>query len=57
MPYVINTECINCGACEPVCPVSAIKAGDDKYVIDAAACIDCGVCAAECPVAAPVPAE
>ncbi|HXV19980.1 MAG TPA: ferredoxin, partial [Desulfuromonadales bacterium] len=24
MAYTINEECINCGACEPVCPVNAI---------------------------------
>ena len=31
MAYQISDECINCGACEPECPVSAISAGDDKY--------------------------
>ncbi|MCT4605093.1 MAG: 4Fe-4S binding protein [Marinisporobacter sp.] len=54
MAYVINEACISCGACEPECPVSAISAGDDKYVIDAGACIDCGACANVCPVDAPV---
>ena len=53
MAYQISDECINCGACEPECPVSAISAGDDKYVIDAATCVDCGACAAVCPVGAP----
>ena len=47
-----------CGACEPDCPVNAISAGDDVYVIDAATCTECvgysdspacsAVCPAEC---------
>ena len=55
MAYFINDDCISCGACEPECPVNAITAGDDKYVIDAATCIDCGACAGVCPVDAPQP--
>ncbi len=57
MAYNINSECINCGACEAECPVSAISAGESSYVIDAATCIDCGACASVCPVGAPNPAE
>lgn len=53
MAYIISDECINCGACEAECPVSAISAGGDKYVIDAATCIDCGACEGVCPVSAP----
>ncbi len=53
MAYTITDACISCGACEAECPVSAISAGDDKYVIDADACLDCGACAAACPVEAP----
>lgn len=49
MAHVISDSCISCGACESECPVEAISAGDDKYVIDADACIDCGACAAVCP--------
>ncbi len=56
MAYVINDECISCGACESECPVSAISQGDDKYVIDADLCTDCGACAAVCPVGSPNPA-
>lgn len=56
MAYVINDECISCGACESECPVTAISQGDDRYVIDADLCTDCGACAAVCPVGSPNPA-
>jgi ferredoxin len=56
MTYVINDECISCGACESECPVNAISAGDSKYVIDPEICIDCGSCNGVCPVGAPNPA-
>lgn len=55
MAYIINEACINCGACEPECPVSVISAGDDIYVVDTDGCIDCGACANVCPVDAPQP--
>ena len=54
MAYVINDECISCGACEPECPTSAISEGDGKFVIDAEKCTECGACADVCPVGAPV---
>ena len=49
MAFSINSNCINCGVCEPECPVSCISAGDDIYVINADDCIDCGVCKDVCP--------
>ncbi len=53
MAYTIDKEaCINCGACEPVCPVEAISEKDDKRVIDETKCTSCGACAGECPVEA-----
>ncbi len=52
MAYVINDSCISCGSCEGNCPVGAISAGDDHYVIDAGSCIDCGTCVDGCPVGA-----
>ena len=55
MAYFINDECISCGACEAECPVSAISAGDGKYVIVDSLCIDCGACNGVCPVGAPQP--
>ncbi len=58
MALYITDECTYCGACEPECPTSAITAGDDIYVINAAACNECVghsdepscvvVCPAEC---------
>ena len=53
MAFKITDDCFSCGACEAECPVNAISAGDDKYVIDADACLDCGACASACPVEAP----
>ena len=53
MPYVINDECIACGACASECPSEAISEGDGKYGIDPDKCVDCGACAGVCPVGAP----
>ncbi len=50
MAYTINDECINCGACEPVCPTEAISEKGDKRVIDPEKCTSCGTCVGECPV-------
>lgn len=52
MAHKISDECINCGACEAVCPVGAISEGDGKRVIDPDTCVDCGACEGECPVSA-----
>jgi len=56
MAYVINSECISCGACEGECTANAISEGEDRFVIDAELCVDCGSCATVCPVEAPNPA-
>jgi len=55
MAYKITDDCISCGACESECPVEAISAGEDKYVIDADLCIDCGACVDSCPSDAIIP--
>ncbi|MDD2628462.1 MAG: 4Fe-4S binding protein [Clostridia bacterium] len=52
MAYVIDNNCISCGACVSECPVDAISSGDEIYVIDPDKCISCGACAAICPVEA-----
>jgi NAD-dependent dihydropyrimidine dehydrogenase PreA subunit len=56
MAYVINDECIACGACEAECASECISEADGTYVIDGAKCIDCGLCADVCPVGAAVKA-
>lgn len=56
MAYLITDACINCGACEPECPNSAISEGDPVYVINPARCTECighyesSHCAEVCPV-------
>ncbi len=61
MATIITEECINCGACEPECPNSAITQGEDIYVINPTLCTECvgfhdeEACAAVCPVDCCVP--
>lgn len=48
-----KNKCISCGACVSVCPVEAIKFGEDgKPVIDQNICVKCGACENTCPVEA-----
>lgn len=47
--HYITEDCIYCGTCEPVCPVSAISEGE-PYTIDKETCTDCGACDDVCPV-------
>lgn len=63
MAMRITEECIECGACEPECPVEAISASDEGiYVIDASICVECEghfdapQCISVCPVECIVPA-
>ncbi len=49
MPSVVNNNCVKCGTCASVCPVSAFHVSEDQYVVDPDTCIDCGVCISECP--------
>ena len=61
MATKITEECINCGACEPECPNSAITQGEDIYVIDPKLCTECvgfheeEACNAVCPVDCCIP--
>ena len=41
MAYMITAECVNCSACERECPVQAITAAADQYVINPDICVDC----------------
>lgn len=52
MAYKVTDACVNCGACESECPVSAISEADGKRVINADECISCGACAGSCPTSA-----
>lgn len=52
MAYKITDACVNCGACEPECPVQAISEKNDLRWIDPDKCTDCGSCAAVCPTEA-----
>ena len=53
MAYIINDDCISCGACTGECPVECISEGNGKYEINADVCVSCGACAEACPVGAP----
>jgi ferredoxin len=60
MALTITEECINCAACEPVCPRDAITEGDDIYIIEAEKCTECeeegeSQCIVACPVDCIVP--
>ncbi|MCW8805001.1 MAG: YfhL family 4Fe-4S dicluster ferredoxin [Ignavibacteriaceae bacterium] len=56
MAYIINEDCINCGACVPECPNDAISEGDSLYVINPDLCTECvgyydePQCISVCPV-------
>ena len=53
---IIASDCINCAACEPECPNSAISDTGETFVIDANLCDECAAfggvsqCIAVCPV-------
>ena len=50
MAYVINDECISCGAYVSGCPVEAISEGASHVKSTLDVCVDCGACASVCPV-------
>ncbi len=53
MAYKIDpSACVNCGTCEPDCPVGAISENDGHREIDSSKCVSCGTCASECPATA-----
>jgi NAD-dependent dihydropyrimidine dehydrogenase PreA subunit len=56
MAYTIGNDCVNCGACEPECPASAISEKDNARWIDPDVCLDCGSCVGACPSEAIKPA-
>ena len=52
MAYKVTDACVNCGACEPECPVEAISEQNGLRWIDPAKCQDCGACVGVCPTEA-----
>ena len=48
MAYFVTDQCVNCGVCEPECPVNAISESNNARVIDPSKCVDCGICASVC---------
>jgi ferredoxin len=60
MALMITSDCISCGACEPVCPNKAITQ-DGIYVVNADHCTECHgyfdepQCIPTCPVECIVP--
>ena len=61
MAFKITEDCISCGACEPVCPNTAIGEGESVFVVDPGKCTECvgffdeQQCASVCPTDACVP--
>jgi len=51
MPIIITSECVKCGMCIDICPVSAIIEGEQKFIITSD-CILCGRCLEVCPIEA-----
>lgn len=48
-------KCTGCGACQNICPASAISMKEDKYgylypIIDKTKCTNCGLCKKACPI-------
>jgi NAD-dependent dihydropyrimidine dehydrogenase PreA subunit len=53
MAHKIDKEvCVGCGSCKDACPMDAIKADGDKFMVDADVCVDCGACEGACPTGA-----
>ncbi|MGI5839650.1 MAG: RnfABCDGE type electron transport complex subunit B [bacterium] len=49
-PKSCPSACIGFGDCVNVCPVKAIRIGEDQLpIIDESRCIGCGLCVKECP--------
>ena len=49
VPAWDKDACDDCGACEKLCPVSAIQKVDERYVVDTDLCLTCSRCTSSCP--------
>ncbi len=48
--YVARKDCVACGCCVKVCPLSAIQIWNGIWAkVDRTKCVGCGKCARECP--------
>ncbi len=56
MAFKIVESCINCWACEPLCPSKAIVAADPHFLIEEKKCTECNgdyadpQCTSICPI-------
>lgn len=50
--FIDENLCINCGKCENICPVDAVKHNENNYYIDNKQCIECLACVTGCPMEA-----
>ena len=56
MAFAIIETCVNCWACEPLCPSRAIHAAQPHFLIDSGKCTECEgdfadpQCASICPI-------
>ena len=46
--FVSSSDCVGCGDCQEVCPVSAVSIIDGKSIIDPELCIQCELCVKTC---------
>ena len=46
-------ECVGCGGCIDLCPMTAMRLVNDKAFVDAELCSECGTCTEVCPLKAP----
>ena len=48
--FVRTDDCVACGCCARVCPLSAVQVWRGIYAkVDPERCVGCGKCAKECP--------